>query len=74
MVINELQIRRRVQIIFFSILDNLFHANRLQLRIILNLLESRGFLFLHVFYKFSNICDLVKNNRLEGLGNGQGGY
>ena len=59
---------------FFPILDNLFHANRLQLRIILNLLESRGSLFLHVFYKFSNICDLVKNNRLEGLGNGQGDY
>ena len=28
---------------FFSILDNLFHANRMQLRIIWSLLESRAF-------------------------------
>ena len=33
---------------FFSILDNLFHANR-QSKIIWSLLQSRGFLFLHVF-------------------------
>ena len=73
MVINELQIRRRVQIIF-SNFGQFVSCKSLAIE---NHLESPGvtrILVFTCFYKFSNICDLVKNNRLEGLGNGQGGY
>ena len=74
MVINELQIRRRVQIIFFFNFGQFVSCKSLAIE---NHLESPGvtrILVFTCFYKFSNICDLVKNNHLKGLGNGQGGY
>ena len=72
MVINELQIRRRVHIIFFNFGQFVSCKSPIE-----NHLKSPAvtrILVFTCFYKFSNICDLVRNNHLEGLGNGKGGY